>query len=558
MDCGQPSLSPFTPCSLTNNLQWEPKDGLNATDQERVNDFLARQEEEQAASNGNAASLSPLQVMRNNQAGAFAIMKILSNGRCLKTCLRTSVGSTVWKGALEVVDHVVKLPWWTRVWVLQEAILNQGNVLAIYGEIVAPIGLIEDSGAILTRHYERGTCCKPFWNSMPLDQQQILQRFSQKMGLLESIRENIIRLDQADRLLFLLESTRFKDATDPRDKIYGLLGLLHDSPNPIDLAPDYTVSVTQLYVSLASLFIHRYHHLGILLNDEPRPANSSIPSWVPRWGRTYGTLTTTLLDYRLSQFNAWPPTYGPFPALAADHATALSVLAKPVTRITSTTKPMIKGEVGFCELLSAIDSFFHLDLDPFADYLPVPTTPLSMAVARTMMGDLFSQLDYAFKVGRVTFDRAYDGDANMFRTAHTAMKAGPGGLVLIGPDQTVFSDDDMAHIIHVAEENFWYANEGRVFFEAEGGYIGSAPPGTEPGDEVCLVFGSPVPFVLREVPAPVEAVREDVIWRQVVGHTYVHGIMDGEAAPGYGRDTPETSSYVAKAGTDGIRSVYLI
>jgi len=41
-------------------------------------------------------------------------------------------------------------------------------------------------------------------------------------------------------------------------------------------------------------------------------------------------------------------------------------------------------------------------------------------------------------------------------------------------------------------------------FRAEGGYIGIAPPGTEVGDEVALMFGSPVLFVPREVEAPAQ------------------------------------------------------
>jgi len=54
------------------------------------------------------------------------------------------------------------------------------------------------------------------------------------------------------------------------------------------------------------------------------------------------------------------------------------------------------------------------------------------------------------------------------------------------------------------------------------------------GDEICLVFGLWEP-----------AVGEEVVWRRVVGNAYVHGIMDGEAAPGRGYDGPDGRRYVA-------------
>lgn len=45
------------------------------------------------------------------------------------------------------------------------------------------------------------------------------------------------------------------------------------------------------------------------------------------------------------------------------------------------------------------------------------------------------------------------------------------------------------------------------------------------GDEVWVVLGSLVPLVLRRA-------TEGEDGRRLVGYAYVHGIMDGEAAPG--------------------------
>jgi hypothetical protein len=98
-------------------------------DQPRVDSFFARQRDADYPGN----KLSAIETFRDGQAGAFAIMNVLAHGRCLKSCLQSDVSSASWIKALEVIDHLTKLPWWIRVWVLQEAILPQNAVIAIYG-----------------------------------------------------------------------------------------------------------------------------------------------------------------------------------------------------------------------------------------------------------------------------------------------------------------------------------------------------------------------------------------------------------------------------------------
>ena len=59
---------------------------------------------------------------------------------------------------------------------------------------------------------------------------------------------------------------------------------------------------------------------------------------------------------------------------------------------------------------------------------------------------------------------------------------------------------------------------GQIAFVTETGYIGLGHPETAVGDEVHLVQGSDTPFVLRKTDGHYE----------LIGETYVHGIMDGE------------------------------
>ncbi|KAE9362635.1 hypothetical protein N431DRAFT_424407 [Stipitochalara longipes BDJ] len=71
----------------------------------------------------------------------------------------------------------------------------------------------------------------------------------------------------------------------------------------------------------------------------------------------------------------------------------------------------------------------------------------------------------------------------------------------------------------------------QAFFITVDGYIGIGPPNSQVGDEVWVLFGGRVPFVLRPdgggAFVPPKAVEAKV--RFFIGDTYVHGIMDGEA-----------------------------
>ncbi|KAE9375141.1 HET-domain-containing protein [Stipitochalara longipes BDJ] len=60
---------------------------------------------------------------------------------------------------------------------------------------------------------------------------------------------------------------------------------------------------------------------------------------------------------------------------------------------------------------------------------------------------------------------------------------------------------------------------GRRAFRTENGYVGLGPAGMTTGDNVCIIFGAQVPYVLR----PDGKGRY-----QLVGEAYIHGIMDGE------------------------------
>jgi hypothetical protein len=77
-----------------------------------------------------------------------------------------------------------------------------------------------------------------------------------------------------------------------------------------------------------------------------------------------------------------------------------------------------------------------------------------------------------------------------------------------------------------------------MFFVTKKGYFGVGPAQLQPGDKVYILGREKVPYILR----PSLPSRPGMY--ELVGHCYVHGIMDGEAVSDHfsGWKSPEDRS----------------
>ena len=85
----------------------------------------------------------------------------------------------------------------------------------------------------------------------------------------------------------LVKSCLAFQATDPKDKVYGVLGLLSPrSPAQLDkqeplLDVDYNKSVAEIYVDMTMYLLLTFQHLGVLELHIPSTSNTHhLPSWV--------------------------------------------------------------------------------------------------------------------------------------------------------------------------------------------------------------------------------------------------------------------------------------
>lgn len=147
--------------------------------------------------------------------------------------------------AYEDLADFFSLPWFRRVWVLQEA-LSQTAITARMGKLSVPWGAVILAAlwqSFLARNYtaESKLPAKPT---------------RQGAGYLPELWLGLVhnRTPKGLSMVELVCRARDFHASDPRDKVFGLLGLANDIDSDADLPnlrPDYTRSTVEVYSGFA-------------------------------------------------------------------------------------------------------------------------------------------------------------------------------------------------------------------------------------------------------------------------------------------------------------------
>lgn len=86
-------------------------------------------------------------------------------------------------------------------------------------------------------------------------------------------------------LLTVMRLCRRKLSSEPRDKVFGVLGVL--PPTICDeIQVDYDISVKDVYVNIVDILLRTTRSLDVIceaIHYPPHASNVSIPSWVPDW-----------------------------------------------------------------------------------------------------------------------------------------------------------------------------------------------------------------------------------------------------------------------------------
>jgi hypothetical protein len=172
-----------------------------------------------------------------------------------------------------------------RMWIIQELALNSRMSLFMCGQKMVPREVIQAASDF----------CMGYAGNLA----QILSRPRQETVYPLHITRNdvwerayninnLVELrGESTHLDTILDLARKSSVKDPRDKVYGLLGMVSPSLAQA-IVPDYSKTVQEVYVQYALALLERCSRLDEVLAWCAFVEDGTLPSWVPDWNSPFG------------------------------------------------------------------------------------------------------------------------------------------------------------------------------------------------------------------------------------------------------------------------------
>ncbi|MCJ1254925.1 hypothetical protein MMC24_002741 [Lignoscripta atroalba] len=409
-------------------------------------------------------------------------------------------------------------PFFRRSWVMQEMILAP-TVICLYGIGQHRVSWTLD--IMMQLVYRAGTQKhhQPDYHKLKVGDMDLYG--AAQVTTWRQLREERQAASTGLNLLSLLERSRATLATDPKDKLYSLLGLVSDEVRQairVDYSPSY--SVTQTFTDVARYLAGTPYALSLLEHAGISRNISNLPSWVPDW--------TTLFRQPLasSLYKAAANTGPGVKVLSC--GLKLSVSGIRIDRVAKVGIPLnyhggraydgsgesIAGRAEFSVLFQA-----HM----LADWIV-------RSLGRYPIHEDISDVIWR----TATVDRTWAGGRSTAQNCdayHAFLAALPMGQTISTASATAARDYELACARAKASKpisrEMWTpfslmileSQQGRVLGVMSQGFLGVLPSDARVDDIIVIFFGGRVPFVLRPL---------DDGEFELVGPCYIHGIMDGE------------------------------
>ena len=408
-------------------------------------------------------------------------------------------------------------PWISRTWIIQEIALAKKATLGI-GRYINDWEIFEGSFNFLQEHgsldmiaIDHGECIEGMFNLLRL----------------RDIRQIAGSLDNPS-LMKILRATRNFKVTDPRDKVVAVLGLLRDLPTRLKSLSDRSLNTAQVYHRTALYFLDTQYlpdvfaHAGL----QRQIKLPELPSWVPDW---YAE-NTELNERPLNIFRPTPFLAGGRPQNCL------------VCKLDDTMYPRELLTVGYCHhrIIRRSIAFDHFKPGSEGTRLLSQSCFAWFDSARTCLEDsgalLYENIEEAFARTLLVDDLYTGANAIRERTAIedvvTTFQAAIAKLETGKWDQvsSEFMENTTNEQVHTFHMQMIAAIRSRRFAITDTGYMCLVPSCTEIGDAVAILLGFPTPFTIRlETEAETSDVGLERVRAQLVGDTYMHGVMHAES-----------------------------
>jgi hypothetical protein len=194
---------------------------------------------------------------------------------------------TVSEQTMENIAGVFAMPWFYRLWTVQEVTLpDVEKVLVCCGNSGYPWDILMNAGAYIQVHPKWSGRC----DEATRLQRHISGRLMAARGQVKAHQGSTISSAvetprsslSLQTALSIFITAREKQSTKPEDRVFSLYSVLKELGVQLPL-PDYGKPVPQIFAEAAIACIERDQSLDILLEALSDTRRAGLPSWVPDW-----------------------------------------------------------------------------------------------------------------------------------------------------------------------------------------------------------------------------------------------------------------------------------
>ncbi|KAK7949047.1 heterokaryon incompatibility protein-domain-containing protein [Apiospora aurea] len=431
-------------------------------------------------------------------------------------------------------------PYWKRIWIIQEIMLAK-KARCYWGDASFDLSTFLAIPAVLK------LLAGPEFplSVQPREERKIAEgaffrhsRIPPAIAKLSSLYGTKVTSGLSMSLADVVDLAGGSEATDARDRVYGLLGLV-DPQDTIE--PDYNLTAAETYTRFATVEIGRTNSLDVCflscgLVDRKTP---DLPTWVPDLANTKRAEQFSLIKNLRGLCSAAgreplmmsTSTSGHSLSIQGWRATARIYLVETKLTKEALFEPLQRFYTGVMKFLSNVSRINQL--------------PSGLSVVELLFRTVVLDTSRYAPPHNLTRDELHAAQLiNQFDVF--------GAILNTRHDETSAEDKRACDFPLPSLDEFWEAssglferkkevkwrgsylsNEGKMLsrgyvmksndlFWTEDGYMGLATHGVQPGDIVCVLTGACIPVVLRPKDGRF----------MLVGECYCFGLMHSEGTKG--------------------------
>ncbi|KAK9415214.1 putative HET domain-containing protein [Seiridium unicorne] len=423
------------------------------------------------------------------------------------------------------LTKLLRRSYWQRMWILQEILLAR-NAVVHCGHLKAPWAHF--------KALDRVSADQRLWLSSQIREGWVWELRRAFFGIAQCC----MTTAEAWSISNVLEPTRRLKSTDPRDKLYALIGLCGSA---MGLTPDYSRTTCEVYAEFTRNHIVKDGNMSLLLTaglwNSLNGPDIGLPSWVPDFRGLHGVDIRYVAANYLKHFNASLQennAVATFPSHGDKSSRKCSLRGLLIDEV-SKVLPLEKGEECRANVLATFEppptaphcsrghqlqKLFRISIFDDPTLHDGPTE-----LMRQRAHERFARLILGFAQDYFTV-RSRHGTAATYRKAVELLESfeTTGNSLRHQFDKLTLDDPEA---LHWYREEYLIRSEETIdgtpscMFSTVEDYIGKGPSNMVNGDWIAILYGCRLPVVLRP------------FWSyyRLVGPCYVDGLMNGEAIP---------------------------